>query len=44
MRDNCLTRASELGSELERRRRPPIQVEADVEKVIAVLEKMQGEA
>jgi threonine synthase len=37
-------RASELGSELERRRRPPIQVEADLKKVIAVLEKLQGEA
>jgi threonine synthase len=37
-------RATELGSELDRRRRPPIQVEADLEKVIAVLEKLQGEA
>ncbi len=37
-------RATELGSELDRRRRPPIQVEADLEKVVAVLEKLQGEA
>ena len=36
--------ATELESELERRRRPPIQVEADLEKVIALLEKLQGEA
>ncbi len=33
-----------LAAELDCRRRPPIQVEADVEKVIALLERFQGEA
>ena len=33
-----------LAAELDRRRHPPIQVEADVEKVIALLERFQGEA
>ena len=37
-------KASELQSELQRHRRPPIQAEADLEKVIARLEKLQGEA
>jgi threonine synthase len=37
-------RPKELAVELDRRRHPPIQVEAEVEKVMAVLERLQGEA
>ena len=36
--------ARSQNTELERRRRPPIPVDADVEKVIAVLDKMDEEA